>query len=138
MLSSEGGTFLLDPVFFFRLRLQKEVIENERSSDFLAARDAAQRLEAVRIEQAGQRSGRISRIELNRRGPHQRVKLLDGREFELDISQLTLREFQSLFTSEDNSSFDKIVQEEKVRLSKEQAWIEQSAITHNALNEETR
>lgn len=121
-----------------KLRLQKEVIENERSSDFLAARDAAQRLEAVRIEQAGQRSGRISRIELNRRGPHQRVKLLDGREFELDISQLTLREFQSLFTSEDNSSFDKIVQEEKVRLSKEQAWIEQSAITHNALNEETR
>lgn len=111
------------------------MFEKERKGDASSAKGISERLEAVRLERLAQRSGRTH---LGRRGPHQRIKLLDGREFELDVSQLTLREFQSLFTSEDNSSFEKIVQDEKAKLSKEQSWIEDSAISHNVLNNDTR
>lgn len=59
------------------------------------------------------------------------VLLQDGRELSVDVSRLTLSEFQSLFTSEDNASFEKIVQQEKRKLAAEQAWMEKSAVTHN-------
>lgn len=67
-----------------------------------------------------------------------RVLLLDGREFSVDISRLSLTDFQSLFTSEDNASFEKIVRQEKLKLAAEQAWMEQAAVAHNVMNEDIR
>lgn len=122
-----------------RLRLQKEIVEKKRTGDLPGVRDVSQRLEAVRLDQAAHRTRKICGTELlSQRSPQLRVKLLDGREFNLDISKLTLGEFQSLFTSEDNASFERIVQEEKMRLSSEQGWMEQSALMHNLQNEETK
>lgn len=85
-------------------------------------------LKAERAFQGGSRPG----------SRNQNVKLLDGRLLEIDVNRLTLSEFQSLFTSEDNASFEKIVQEERNKLAIQRAWIEETALKHNEKNEETQ
>lgn len=108
-----------------KLRLQKALLDARRQGDTFSALQLQRELR--RIEAAAPHD----------LCPSRRVKLLDGRELDVRVADLSLQQFQALFTSEDNASFEKIVVEEKKRLSQEQAWIETAALRHNALNAET-
>lgn len=113
-----------------------DILLKERAGETQAARSVALRLASIKTEQREATLQPNSRSCLS--GPLHRVTLRDGRKLELDVSKLTLSEFQSLFTSEDNASFESIVQMEKTKLMKQQEWMERLALSHSSRNEEIK
>eukprot|EP01071_Lankesteria_metandrocarpae_P006383 Lankesteria_metandrocarpae@DN4336_c0_g1_i1.p2 len=61
-----------------------------------------------------------------------KVTLTDGRKVIVSVEGTTLDEFQRLYTSEDNLSFENIIREEKRKLNAKQAWIENASTRHNS------
>lgn len=60
-----------------------------------------------------------------------RLKLANGREVCVDLTKVRLDDFQRVFTSEDNASFEEIVKKDKDKLRAKYAWIEDAERKHN-------
>lgn len=62
---------------------------------------------------------------------HTRLKLGDGREVLVDLSRIRLDEFQKIFTSEDNASFEAIIRSDRDKALFKEGWIEKWEKSHN-------
>lgn len=62
---------------------------------------------------------------------HTRLKLGDGREVLVDLSRIRLDDFQKLFTSEDNASFEAIIRSDRDKALWKEAWVEKWEKSHN-------
>jgi len=63
-----------------------------------------------------------------------RLKLADGKEVNVDLSAVRLDDFQRVFTSEDNASFEAIIARDKEKRRNLQFWIEGPEKEHNTLH----
>ena len=64
---------------------------------------------------------------------HQQVllRLTSGREVLVDLSTVRLDQFQQVFTSEDNASFEAVLDRDKERRRQKEWWVENSEEKHN-------
>mmetsp|Transcript_34097 Transcript_34097/g.62540 ORF Transcript_34097/g.62540 Transcript_34097/m.62540 type:complete len:598 (-) Transcript_34097:62-1855(-) len=60
-----------------------------------------------------------------------RMKLADGREVVVDLTKVRLDDFQRVFTSEDNASFEELVKKDKDHLRSKYWWMEDMERKHN-------
>jgi len=72
-----------------------------------------------------------SRVE---RPGNARLKLVDGHEVLVDLSHVRIDDFQRVFTSEDNSSFESILARDFERKKQLQWWIEGTEKEHNTIH----
>ncbi|CAE7947248.1 ESS2, partial [Symbiodinium sp. KB8] len=65
-------------------------------------------------------------------GQHQALlKLTSGREVLVDLSSVGLDEFQQVFTSEDNASFEAVLEKDRQRRREKEWWVEGPELKHN-------
>ncbi len=101
-----------------RLRLEHQVLSAERKGDAETARAARDRLIPLKVEQAEDGPQTVDDLESNKR-----LTLIDGREVVVDLSNITLNNFQNLYTSDDNSSFQDLYEREIEKKRKQQSWM---------------
>lgn len=65
---------------------------------------------------------------------YSRLRLANGKDVVVDLSTARLDDFQRVFTSEDNASFDAIVQREKKKLREKEWWVDQQEKDYNTLH----
>lgn len=66
------------------------------------------------------------------------LTLVSGKEFLVDLSRVRLDDFQRVFTSEDNASFEAILQRDMERLREKEWWMELAEQNHNTEYQEQR
>ena len=59
------------------------------------------------------------------------LKLISGREVLVDLSTVRLDDFQTVFTSEDNASFEAVLDKDRERRRQKEWWVEDSEEKHN-------
>jgi len=59
------------------------------------------------------------------------LRLLSGREVLVDLSTVRLDDFQKAFTSEDNASFEAVLEKDRERRRQKEWWVEGSEEKHN-------
>ncbi|CAE8723271.1 unnamed protein product, partial [Polarella glacialis] len=62
---------------------------------------------------------------------HTLLHLTSGKSVAVDLSSVRLDDFQQVFTSEDNASFEAIVEKDKAKLRQKEWWIEHSEFKQN-------
>jgi len=67
-----------------------------------------------------------------------RLRLADGREVAVDLSHVRLDDFQAVFTSEDNASFEDVMKKDLEKLKRKEWWMEGSERKHNTKQLEVR
>ena len=59
------------------------------------------------------------------------LRLISGREVVVDLSTVRLDDFQRVFTSEDNASFEAVLEKDRERRRQKEWWVEGSEEKHN-------
>ena len=59
------------------------------------------------------------------------LRLISGREVVVDLSTVRLDDFQQVFTSEDNASFEAVLDRDRERRRQKEWWVETSEEKHN-------
>ena len=59
------------------------------------------------------------------------LRLISGREVVVDLSTVRLDDFQKVFTSEDNASFEAVLEKDRERRRQKEWWVEGSEEKHN-------
>ena len=59
------------------------------------------------------------------------LRLISGREVLVDLSTVRLDDFQKVFTSEDNASFEAVLEKDRERRRQKEWWVEGSEEKHN-------
>ena len=59
------------------------------------------------------------------------LRLMSGREVVVDLSTVRLDDFQKVFTSEDNASFEAVLEKDRERRRQKEWWVEGSEEKHN-------
>lgn len=96
-----------------------------------AAGAAAARLSAWEKDD-GSESVASANAGLSVAGQHQALlKLTSGREVLVDLSSVGLDEFQQVFTSEDNASFEAVLEKDRQRRREKEWWVEGPELKHN-------
>eukprot|EP00933_Yihiella_yeosuensis_P005305 TRINITY_DN109795_c0_g1_i1.p1 TRINITY_DN109795_c0_g1~~TRINITY_DN109795_c0_g1_i1.p1 ORF type:complete len:612 (-),score=144.01 TRINITY_DN109795_c0_g1_i1:316-2115(-) len=62
---------------------------------------------------------------------HALLRLTSGKEVAVDLSNVRLDDFQRVFTSEDNASFEAVLQKDRERRKQKEWWMEDAELTHN-------
>ena len=59
------------------------------------------------------------------------LRLISGREVLVDLSTVRLDDFQKVFTSEDNASFEAVLEKDRERRRQKEWWVEGNEAKHN-------
>ena len=117
------------------LRLQHGLAVAERRGDHHAAAEFRHRLAAMTpatplvskpavVTEDGDKSATSKDQRLE-------VSLVDGSSRVLDLAGTTLDKFQARYTSEDNASFEKLIEKDKSKRRQKESWVEDAERKHN-------